>query len=67
MTTILRCGFFGFMVLALAGCAYKPLKAPCSADEGGTPLAYTDTPSHQVPAAFTALDSCGPMRPIRGE
>jgi predicted small lipoprotein YifL len=25
---------------ALAGCAYKPLKAPCSPDEGGTPLAY---------------------------
>lgn len=64
MTTLLRCCILGLLGAALAGCAYKPLKAPCSADEGGTPLAYTDTSSHQVPAAFTALDSCGPMRPI---
>jgi hypothetical protein len=64
MTPILRVCILGFVAVALAGCAYKPLKAPCSPDEGGTPLAYADTPSHQVPAAFTALDSCGPMRPI---
>jgi hypothetical protein len=64
MTIILRCSILVFAAITLAGCAYKPLKAPCSADEGGTPLAYTDTSSHQVPAAFTALDSCGPMRPI---
>lgn len=64
MTTIVRCCILGLAAVALAGCAYKPLKAPCSADEGGAPLAYTDTPSRQVPAAFTALDSCGSMRPI---
>ena len=64
MTITLRCCILCLLAVALAGCVYKPLKAPCSPDEGGTPLAYTDTPSHQVPAAFTALDSCGPMRPI---
>jgi hypothetical protein len=64
MTAILRSCILGFVAVALAGCAYKPLKAPCSADEGGTPLAYAEAPSRQVPTAFTALDSCGPMRPI---
>ncbi|WP_019200173.1 hypothetical protein [Afipia birgiae] len=64
MTTIARYCILALVAIALGGCAYKPLKAPCSADEAGTPLAYTDSPSHQVPAAFTALDSCGPMRPI---
>jgi hypothetical protein len=50
--------------LALAGCAYRPLKAPCSPDEGGPPLAYTETPRPTMPRAFEALDRCGPMRPI---
>jgi hypothetical protein len=50
---------------ALGGCAYKPLKAPCSPDEGGTPLAYTDlAPTPPAAAAIRAVDSCGPMRPI---
>jgi hypothetical protein len=49
---------------ALAGCAYKPLKATCSPDEGGTPLAYTDVPPPAVPEALQRLDRCGPMRPI---
>jgi hypothetical protein len=54
-----------FTGLALGGCAYKPLKAPCSPDEGGTPLAYSDMqPLPAQPEAFKALDSCGPMRPI---
>jgi hypothetical protein len=54
-----------FTALALGGCAYKPLKAPCSPDEGGTPLAYSDMhPLPAPPEAFKALDSCGPMRPI---
>ena len=52
------------MAAALAGCAYKPLKAPCSPDEGGTPLAYSDAPTPAVPQAFQRLDRCGPMRPI---
>lgn len=52
-------------VLALGGCAYRPLKAPCSPDEGGTPLAYTDLPpTPPAAAAVRAVDSCGPMRPI---
>lgn len=50
------------LALALAGCAYKPLKAPCSPDEGGAPLAYASpTPS---PQPFEPLDACGPMKPI---
>jgi hypothetical protein len=51
-------------VAALAGCAYKPLKAPCSPDEGGTPLAYSDLPPPASPEAFKSLDRCGPMQPI---
>jgi hypothetical protein len=51
--------------LTLGGCAYKPLKAPCSPNEGGTPLAYTDLPPPSPAAtAIRAVDSCGPMRPI---
>jgi hypothetical protein len=53
-----------FIALALAGCAYKPLKAPCSPDEGGTPLAYSDMPAPAQLKAFKAPDRCGPMRPI---
>lgn len=48
----------------LAGCAYKPLKAPCAPDEAGTPLAYSDVAPPAVPEAFQRLDRCGPMRPI---
>ena len=50
--------------LALSGCAYKPLKAPCSSDEGGTPLAYAPSSSKPVPEPFRSLDACGPMRRI---
>jgi hypothetical protein len=49
---------------ALAGCAYKPLKAPCSPDEGGTPLAYSDVTPPAFPKPVQRLDRCGPMRPI---
>jgi hypothetical protein len=52
------------LATALAGCAYKPLKAPCSPDEGGTPLAYSDMPAPVQPEAFKAPDRCGSMRPI---
>jgi hypothetical protein len=53
------------LALVLSGCAYKPLKAPCSPDEGGTPLAYAQLPSaSSAGAAIHAIDACGPMRPI---
>jgi hypothetical protein len=52
------------MAGALAGCAYKPLKAPCSPDEGGVPLAYSGMLTPAVPDAFKSIDRCGPMRPI---
>ena len=50
--------------LALSGCAYKPLKAPCSPDEGDKPLAYADPPAVATPEPFRALDACGAMKPI---
>ncbi|MCW6512537.1 hypothetical protein [Lichenifustis flavocetrariae] len=50
--------------LLLSGCAYKPLKAPCSPDEGGAPLAYAPSSSQPVPEPFRSLDACGPMRRI---
>ena len=52
-----------FTCLALSGCAYKPLKAPCSPDEGGQPLAYSEA-SPAEPEPFRSLDGCGPMKPI---
>ncbi|CAH1695971.1 conserved exported hypothetical protein [Hyphomicrobiales bacterium] len=53
------------LTLALGGCAYKPLKAPCSPDEGGAPLAYAQLPpAPPARAAVEAVDACGPMRPI---
>jgi hypothetical protein len=51
------------LALALSGCAYRPLKAPCSPDEGGQPLAYAGG-SAPTPEPFRSLDSCGPMKPI---
>lgn len=54
--------------LALSGCAYRPLKAPCSPDEGGAPLAYAyPPPALPLPEPLQAIDSCGPMRPIGAE
>ena len=50
--------------LMLSGCAYKPLKAPCSADEGGVPLAYAELKTKPSVEPFDSLGGCGPMRPI---
>ena len=51
--------------LALSGCAYKPLKAPCAPDEDDRPLSYTDgPPAPTTPEPLRALDACGPMKPI---
>ena len=52
----------GVLTALIGGCAMKPLKAPCSRDEG-PPI---------VPMAFSSLgavspvasDECGPMRPV---
>lgn len=51
--------------IALSGCAYKPLKAPCGPDEGHQALAFAPDPLAAVtPNPFRALDPCGPMKPI---
>jgi hypothetical protein len=46
----------------LGGCGVKPLKAPCSRDEGPpiVPMAY----SSFGPGKPIAADECGPMRPV---
>lgn len=48
----------------LGGCAYKPLKAPCSADEDAASIVSREGGSSLPPAAFSSLTPCGPMRPI---
>lgn len=48
----------------LGGCAYKPLKAPCAADEDGSSIASYAGSEPLAPAVFTSLTPCGPMRPI---
>ncbi len=50
--------------VALSGCAYKPLNAPCAPDEGGQPLAYAESPTRPQPDVFRSFDRCGPMKPI---
>jgi len=50
-------------VSLLGGCAYKPLKSPCSSDEGAMrPMSYVQ----MDPKSFGpfSTDSCGPMRPV---
>lgn len=48
--------------VALAGCAYKPLKAPCAPDEGGLTVAYSSLrPAGPGPMAGVG---CGPLKPI---
>lgn len=54
----------GLVAFALSGCAYKPLKAPCSPDEAGTPLAYAAPETTSSPEPFRSLDACGELKPI---
>jgi hypothetical protein len=68
MTTLLRAGLATAALLALGGCAYAPLKAPCAPDEDAAALSYSDPPrtSLSLPLTFPLRNACGPMRPIRG-
>jgi hypothetical protein len=53
------------LLILLGGCAYRPLKAPCSPDDAPVPLAYTGaTPAPPAGNTFDTVASCGPMRPI---
>jgi hypothetical protein len=57
--------FAVFVASALTGCAYKPLKAPCSPDEGGVALGFAaEAPRPELSQPFAPLDTCGPMKPI---
>ena len=64
MSTTSRLLAIAAAALMLSGCAYKPLKAPCSADEGGVPMAYSELKTKPSIEPFDSLDRCGPMRPI---
>ncbi len=64
MKAIFAFAALALVTSALAGCAYKPLKAPCPPDEGGTPLAYSNVTPPPLPEPLQRLDRCGPMQPI---
>ncbi len=64
MTIAGRLAALALLASLLAGCAYKPLKAPCSADEDSAALASAEKNSPHRPAAFSSLGPCGPLRPI---
>ena len=52
----------GVLTALIGGCAVKPLKAPCSRDEGPpiVPMAFSSLGS-ETPAP---VEECGPMRPV---
>ena len=52
----------GVLTALIGGCAMKPLKAPCSRDEGPpiVPMAFSSLGS-ETPAP---VEECGPMRPV---
>ncbi|RXT43399.1 hypothetical protein B6S44_28795 [Bosea sp. Tri-44] len=64
MTLARRLTTLALLAGLLGGCAYKPLKAPCSADEDAASIASREGDPSLPPAAFTSLTPCGPMRPI---
>ncbi|MBD3849158.1 hypothetical protein IED13_25950 [Bosea sp. SSUT16] len=64
MKTCLRPAVLVILAGLLAGCGHKTLKAPCAPDEAGTPLAFAESTTPHMPAAFAGLDPCGPMKPI---
>lgn len=52
----------GLLTALIGGCAVKPLKAPCSRDEGPpiVPMAYSSLGSDKPDAS----QECGPMRAV---
>jgi hypothetical protein len=52
----------GVLTALIGGCGVKPLKAPCSRDEGPpiVPMAFSSLGS-ETPAP---VEECGPMRPV---
>ena len=52
------------VALTLSGCGYRPLKAPCSAEEGGVPMAYSALKPTRSSEPLALQDGCGPMRKI---
>ena len=52
------------VALTLSGCGYRPLKAPCSAEEGGVPMAYSSLTAASSFEPARPHDGCGPMRKI---
>lgn len=55
------------LVAATAGCAYKPMKAPCAREDADVaPLAYAPEPDLAAGPFSTRAGAheCGPLRPI---
>ncbi len=52
----------GVLTALIGGCGVKPLKAPCSRDEGPpiVPMAFSSLGAVSSPLS----DECGPMRPV---
>ena len=64
MSAAVRLVLAAMIAAALAGCGYRPLKAPCAADEGGVAAAYSSLQAQRPTEPVPADDGCGPMRPI---
>ena len=64
MSAAVRLVLAATIAAALAGCGYKPLKAPCAADEGGVATAYSSLQAGRPKVPVPSDDGCGPMRPI---
>ena len=64
MSAVLRLSAAALALAMLAGCAYRPLKAPCAAEEGGVPVAYSQLRLGSAAEPPRPHDRCGPMRPI---
>ncbi len=52
----------GVLTVFIGGCAVKPLKAPCSRDEGPpiVPMEFSSLGA----VSSAASEECGPMRPV---
>lgn len=55
---------FVLLAAALAGCGHKPLKAPCSREDGEVQALGFAPSSERTTANPLAWEQCGEMRPL---
>ena len=58
------CVLTTLMATAFSRLRLRPLKAPCSPEEGGTALGYSEPTRATEPEELKRIARCGPMRPI---